>query len=178
MRRATLCAVRGEQRTARYQPSLLPPTPCACRDHAPLLLKCRRAAPNPRAQRTYERDMQIAAHVTNVHRNAFSEVQAAEGSERERNEGFLKRYIEYTRAACRPRLSEEAMRHVRVLCCGPLMMDPHPSITHPAFPPYQPPPHFSCRRLRQKLRQDSAMRTQHLLLVMHAWSLHSRPLLS
>ena len=61
-------------------------------------------------ERTYERDMQIAAHVTAVHKNAYSDARAAEGSEREEGEAFLKRYIEYARAACRPRLSEGAMR--------------------------------------------------------------------
>ena len=63
-----------------------------------------------RDERNYARDMAIAPHVVNVHRNAGADEQGAQLSgaaldERARQEAFLKRYVEYARAACRPRLA-------------------------------------------------------------------------
>jgi len=59
-----------------------------------------------RDERNYSRDIAIATHVVNVHRGAGSEPAAS--AERTRDEAFLKRYVEYARAACRPRLSDGA----------------------------------------------------------------------
>jgi len=68
-----------------------------------------------RDERNYARDMAIATHVVNVHRNAGGDEQGAALTgaaldDRARAEAFLKRYVEYARAACRPRLSEPAAR--------------------------------------------------------------------
>ena len=71
-----------------------------------------------RDERNYARDIAIASHVVNVHRNAASEAAAEPGAggstgpqdERAKAEAFLKRYVEYARAACRPRLSDSAAR--------------------------------------------------------------------
>jgi len=69
-------------------------------------------------ERNYARDIAIATHVVDVHRTAASTgidipgsgnnngVSAAQAAA----EAFLKRYVEYARAACRPRLSDSAAK--------------------------------------------------------------------
>ena len=60
-----------------------------------------------RDERSFERDMQIAAHVVGVHKRAGGpELRTDE--ERREEEGFLRRYVEFCRAKCQPRLSDEA----------------------------------------------------------------------
>ena len=63
-----------------------------------------------RDERLYERDLRIADHVLSVHAGAGDD--AGDGGdagealspEREREQKFLKRYVEYCRATCSPRL--------------------------------------------------------------------------
>ena len=63
-----------------------------------------------RDERLYERDMQIADHVLNIHAGGGDELEAAADPAQEKERQFLKRYIEYARAMCKPRLSERAMK--------------------------------------------------------------------
>jgi len=60
-----------------------------------------------RDERSFERDMQIAAHVVGVHKRAGGPELRTEQEQRE-EEGFLRRYVEFCRARCQPRLSDEA----------------------------------------------------------------------
>ena len=64
-----------------------------------------------RDERLYERDLQIADHVLSMHASAGDDrslVLAGGGSalnpEQEREQKFLKRYIEYCRSQCSPRI--------------------------------------------------------------------------
>ena len=65
-----------------------------------------------RDERLYERDLQIADHVLSIHAGAGDDAgnggDARDSSElnpeREREQKFLKRYVEYCRAMCSPRL--------------------------------------------------------------------------
>ena len=65
-----------------------------------------------RDERLYERDLQIADHVLSIHAGAGDDAgnggDARDSSElnpeREREQKFLKRYVEYCRATCSPRL--------------------------------------------------------------------------
>ena len=70
-----------------------------------------------RDERNFARDVAMASHVVNVHRTAGDAPSArpergapAANDERARAEAFLKRYVQYARAACRPRLSEAGTR--------------------------------------------------------------------
>jgi DNA replication licensing factor MCM5 len=74
-----------------------------------------------RDERNYARDVAMATHVVNVHRGAADTPAALNGrapgerggapaDERSRAEAFLKRYVQYARAACRPRLSDAGAR--------------------------------------------------------------------
>ena len=63
-----------------------------------------------RDAREYERDMQIADHVLNIHAGGGDELALVSDPVQEKERQFLKRYIEYARAVCRPRLSERAMK--------------------------------------------------------------------
>lgn len=60
-------------------------------------------------ERSAVKDQMIARHVLEVHRSAGAEGDHDEVEER-REEEFLKRYIEYCRTNCSPRLSESASR--------------------------------------------------------------------
>lgn len=62
-----------------------------------------------RDERSAERDQQIARHVLEVHRAAGAATDVDEAEERKEEE-FLKRYIEYCRTHCSPRLTEGAAR--------------------------------------------------------------------
>lgn len=55
--------------------------------------------------RDYARDMQIARHIVNVHATADSIVR---GTEVQDKENWLRRYIEYSKSQCSPRLSDSA----------------------------------------------------------------------
>ncbi|KAG0569065.1 hypothetical protein M758_6G059100 [Ceratodon purpureus] len=55
--------------------------------------------------RDHARDMQIARHIVNVHATADSIVR---GTEVQDKENWLKRYIEYSKSHCSPRLSDSA----------------------------------------------------------------------
>ncbi|KAK9810367.1 hypothetical protein WJX72_009530 [[Myrmecia] bisecta] len=59
-------------------------------------------------ERTVDRDKMIARHVLDVHRLAGAQAEADE--EDKKAEAFLKRYLEYCRHKCAPRLSETASR--------------------------------------------------------------------
>ncbi|EFN58868.1 hypothetical protein CHLNCDRAFT_34202 [Chlorella variabilis] len=59
-------------------------------------------------ERSVERDMQIARHVLDVHRLAGAQPEADE--EEKREEAFLKRYIEYCRQSCSPRITDSAAK--------------------------------------------------------------------
>lgn len=59
-------------------------------------------------ERSQARDMQIARHVLEVHRQAGAQPEADE--EERREEAFLKRYIEYCRQSCTPRISDGAAK--------------------------------------------------------------------
>ena len=70
-------------------------------------------------ERNYARDVAIATHVVDVHRTANSTgidngvARAslnAPTAQQAAAEAFLKRYVEYARAACRPRLSDSAAK--------------------------------------------------------------------
>jgi len=61
-----------------------------------------------RDERSMERDQLIARHVLNVHRNAGARQEPDEEDKRE--ESFLKRFIEYARHKCSPRLTERASK--------------------------------------------------------------------
>jgi DNA replication licensing factor MCM5 len=63
-----------------------------------------------RDERVYERDMQIADHVLNIHAGGGDELALAADPQQEKERQFLKRYIEYARAMCKPRVGERAMR--------------------------------------------------------------------
>ena len=83
-----------------------------------------------RDERVYERDMAIAGHVLKIHSNGANAINKnggrnkgggggadesaqAEGKEdpaAERERKFMKRYIEYCRANCKPRISERSMK--------------------------------------------------------------------
>ncbi len=69
-----------------------------------------------RDERNYARDVAMASHVVNVHRTAAEAPPQRErgapaaSDERSRAEAFLKRYVQYCRAACRPRLSDAGAR--------------------------------------------------------------------
>eukprot|EP00889_Picochlorum_renovo_P000305 jgi/Picre1/27335/NNA_000304.t1 len=60
-------------------------------------------------ERSAAKDQMIARHVLEVHRSAGAAGEVDEAEER-REEEFLKRYIEYCRTNCSPRLSESASR--------------------------------------------------------------------
>jgi len=60
-------------------------------------------------ERSAEKDQRIARHVLEVHRSAGATAEHDEAEER-REEEFLKRYIEFCRTNCSPRLSESASR--------------------------------------------------------------------
>ena len=62
-----------------------------------------------RDERSAERDRQIARHVLEVHKSAGTAGDVDEVEER-REEEFLKRYIEYCRTHCSPRLTDNASR--------------------------------------------------------------------
>ncbi|DBB06454.1 hypothetical protein WJX77_000661 [Trebouxia sp. C0004] len=57
-------------------------------------------------ERSMDRDKQIARHVLNVHKNAGSALEVDE--EEKKEEEFLKRYLEYCRVKCSPRLTQRA----------------------------------------------------------------------
>ncbi|PSC72741.1 DNA replication licensing factor MCM5 [Micractinium conductrix] len=59
-------------------------------------------------ERSAARDMQIAKHVLDVHRMAGTQPEADE--EEKREEAFLKRYIEYCRQSCSPRIVDSAAK--------------------------------------------------------------------
>jgi DNA replication licensing factor MCM5 len=65
-----------------------------------------------RDERLYERDLQIADHVLSIHAGGGED--AADGDaanpERAREQKFLKRYVEYCRATCSPRLQPKSAR--------------------------------------------------------------------
>ena len=63
-----------------------------------------------RDERVYERDMQIADHVLNIHAGGGDELALTADPQQEKERQFLKRYIEYARAMCKPRVGERAMR--------------------------------------------------------------------
>lgn len=73
-----------------------------------------------RDERDYAKDKAIAQHVVHIHRDAQAgggdagdvslSLLPSIGESRTRSEAFLKRYVEYARAACRPRLSEGGAR--------------------------------------------------------------------
>jgi len=62
-----------------------------------------------RDERLYERDMQIADHVLNIHAGGGEELALAD-PQQEKERAFLKRYIEYCRAMCRPHVGDRAMK--------------------------------------------------------------------
>ncbi|CAK9225778.1 unnamed protein product [Sphagnum troendelagicum] len=55
--------------------------------------------------RDHQRDMQIAKHILKVHANADS---LAKGTEVQDQENWLKRYVEWSRSHCSPRLTDSA----------------------------------------------------------------------
>ena len=57
-----------------------------------------------RDERLYERDLRIADHVLAIHAGAGDDGDDKTNPEREREQKFLKRYVEYCRAMCSPRL--------------------------------------------------------------------------
>jgi DNA replication licensing factor MCM5 len=59
-------------------------------------------------ERSVERDMMIARHVLDVHRLAGAQPEADEDEKRE--EAFLKRYIEFCRQQCSPRICDSAAK--------------------------------------------------------------------
>lgn len=65
-------------------------------------------------ERVRERDMQIAHHVLSIHRQGGNAKAPGAGgiadelSENDRDEHFLKRYLQYSRSHCFPRISSEA----------------------------------------------------------------------
>lgn len=65
-----------------------------------------------RDERLYERDLQIADHVLSIHAGGGED--GADGDaanpERAREQKFLKRYVEYCRATCSPRLQPKSAR--------------------------------------------------------------------
>ena len=61
-----------------------------------------------RDERLYERDMLIADHVLNIHAGGGDESETAADPQQEKERKFLKRYIEYCRAMCSPRIGERA----------------------------------------------------------------------
>ena len=63
-----------------------------------------------RDERLYERDMQIADHVLNIHAGGGDELAIVSDPQQEKERQFLKRYIEYARAMCRPHIGERAMQ--------------------------------------------------------------------
>ena len=63
-----------------------------------------------RDERLYERDMQIADHVLNIHAGVGDELAIVSDPQQEKERQFLKRYIEYARAMCRPHIGERAMQ--------------------------------------------------------------------
>ena len=84
-----------------------------------------------RDERVYERDMAIAGHVLKIHSNganamnkngsggkkgggesndANTETEGKEDPAAERERKFMKRYIEYCRANCKPRINERSMK--------------------------------------------------------------------
>ena len=70
-----------------------------------------------RDERNFARDIAMASHVVNVHRTAVDAPAPGErgtggpaADEHARAEAFLRRYVQYARAACRPRLSEAGSR--------------------------------------------------------------------
>jgi DNA replication licensing factor MCM5 len=62
-----------------------------------------------RDERSADRDRAIARHVLEVHRAAGAAREADDADER-REEEFLKRYVEYCRTQCSPRLTDAAAR--------------------------------------------------------------------
>lgn len=60
-------------------------------------------------ERNFDRDVQIARHVVGVHQKATEE-HGAFDKRRAADESFMKRFIEYARSRCTPRLSEAAAR--------------------------------------------------------------------
>jgi len=60
-----------------------------------------------RDERKYDLDKRIAHHIINLHTRAAG-VQNVTDAEREAQENFLRRYIEFCRSRCSPRLSDEA----------------------------------------------------------------------
>jgi len=82
-----------------------------------------------RDERLYERDMAIAGHVLKIHSNGANAMNRNGGNNRgggnndephsegnkedpaaERERKFMKRYIEYCRANCKPRINERSMK--------------------------------------------------------------------
>lgn len=56
----------------------------------------------------HHRDMEIARHVVTVHATASAAAVGRHQEQPEDKENFLRRYVEYSRGHCRPRLSESA----------------------------------------------------------------------
>ena len=65
-----------------------------------------------RDERLYERDLQIADHVLSIHAGGGEDAGDGDAAnpERAREQKFLKRYVEYCRATCSPRLQPKSAR--------------------------------------------------------------------
>ena len=63
-----------------------------------------------RDERLYERDLQIADHVLSIHAGGGEDAGDGDAAnpERAREQKFLKRYVEYCRAMCSPRLQPKS----------------------------------------------------------------------
>ena len=61
-------------------------------------------------ERNYERDLNIARHVLNVHKNAYGSGENKEAEESDQEHAFFKRYVQYCRTRIAPRLSDSASR--------------------------------------------------------------------
>lgn len=61
-------------------------------------------------ERNYDRDLMIARHVLNVHKNALGSGESKEAEEQDHEHAFFKRYVQYCRTRISPRLSDSASR--------------------------------------------------------------------
>ena len=80
-------------------------------------------------ERSFSRDLEIARHIVGVHKRA-TESSIMDGANRARDK-FLKRYIEYCKHKCSPRLTEDTSRVLQVSTL-PLPSPPFPSLPLPS----------------------------------------------